>query len=67
MPLYEYRCIHCGEQFEVRQAMGEDGSSLDCPKCKGGKPKKLISTFSSPSASDSFSIGDSCTTLSSGT
>ena len=67
MPLYEYRCTACGEKFEVRQAMGEDGSNLNCPKCKAGKPEKLISAFSSPGASDSFSMGDSCTTLSSGT
>lgn len=62
MPLYEYRCCKCDEQFEVRQAMGEDGSSLRCPRCNAAKPTKLISTFCNPGAGNSLSIGDCCTT-----
>jgi putative FmdB family regulatory protein len=31
MPIYEYQCISCGEKFEVRQSIGEDGSKLNCP------------------------------------
>ncbi|MBE9501009.1 MAG: zinc ribbon domain-containing protein, partial [Chloroflexi bacterium] len=31
MPIYEYQCAHCGQKFEVRQAIGEDSSSLSCP------------------------------------
>jgi len=67
MPLYEYQCTQCGERFEVRQSIGEDGSTLCCPKCNAGKPKKLISTFSSPGTSSSFNIGNSCGTPSTGT
>jgi putative FmdB family regulatory protein len=67
MPLYEYRCTKCGEQFEVRQAMGQDGSNLNCPKCKAAKPEKLISSFSSIGGSGSFSIGNSCSTFSGST
>lgn len=65
MPLYEYQCNQCDERFEVRQAMGEDGSKLKCPRCKAGKPQKLISTFSSPGASHSAGMDDSCSTFSS--
>ena len=67
MPLYEYRCTQCDERFEVRQSIGDDGTTLCCPKCKAGKPTKLISTFSSPGTGSSFSIGDSCGTPSTGT
>ena len=67
VPLYEYQCNQCGEQFEVRQSMGEDGSKLTCPRCKVGNPQRLISTFSSPGASGSFSLGDSCSTFSGST
>jgi len=67
MPLYEYQCNRCGEKFEVRQAMGEDGSRLNCPQCQAGKPTKLISTFSTSGASNSVSIGNSCTTFSGST
>jgi len=51
MPLYEYRCTACGEKFEVRQSMGEDGAKLNCPKCKAAKPEKLFSTFFSSGSS----------------
>ena len=51
MPIYEYRCTQCGENFEVRQGMGEDGSKVTCPKCQAGNPKKLLSTFFSSSSS----------------
>lgn len=67
MPLYEYRCSKCGEQFEVRQAMGEDGSKLNCPRCQAGKPTKLMSTFSSSSSGGSFGAGENCSTFSGGT
>ncbi len=67
MPLYEYRCTQCGECFEIRQSIGEDGTNLHCPKCKAGKPTRLISTFSSPGTGSSFSIGGSCGTPSTGT
>lgn len=52
MPLYEYQCTACGERFEVRQAMSEDGSKLRCPKCNAAKPRKVFSTFFSPGSSD---------------
>jgi len=45
MPIYEYECTQCGERFEVRQSIGEDGSRLNCPKCKAGNPKRLFSSF----------------------
>lgn len=67
MPFYEYHCTQCDERFEVRQAMGEDGSKLNCPKCKAGNPQRLISTFSSPGASGSAGMGDSCSTFSGST
>ncbi len=52
MPIYEYQCVQCGEKFEVRQAMGEDGSKLNCPKCRVGNPRKLFSSFFSSSSSE---------------
>ena len=64
MPLYEYRCTECGEKFEVRQSMGEDGSKLNCPKCQAGKPEKLFSTFFSSGSSEpsDMSFPSSCPT-----
>jgi putative FmdB family regulatory protein len=53
MPIYEYQCAQCGERFEVRQSIGEDGSKLSCPKCKAQNPQRLFSSFFSPSSSTS--------------
>ena len=44
MPLYEYKCENCGNQFEVIQKFS-DPLVDKCPKCGGGPVHKL---FSSP-------------------
>jgi putative FmdB family regulatory protein len=45
MPLYEYHCRDCGEEFEVLQPIGADGSHLECPECAAPRPEKQLSTF----------------------
>lgn len=42
MPVYEYRCNACGDQFELRQKFS-DAPVTECPKC-GGEVAKLISS-----------------------
>ena len=44
MPIYEYKCTKCGDEFEVMQKMS-DSPKEDCEKCKG-KLEKLISQSS---------------------
>jgi putative FmdB family regulatory protein len=66
MPIYEYQCVHCGQKFEVRQAIGEDGSSLNCPKCHAGEPKRLLSSFFSRVSSETEPSEVSCPTCNSG-
>ena len=66
MPIYEYQCAHCGQKFEVRQAIGEDDSSLNCPKCHAGEPKRIFSSFFSRSSSENEPSDVSCPTCSSG-
>ncbi|RME40832.1 MAG: zinc ribbon domain-containing protein [Deltaproteobacteria bacterium] len=41
MPLYEYRCDSCGNEFEVRQKFS-DAPLTECKSC-GGPVRKLIS------------------------
>ena len=67
MPIYEYQCTQCGETFEVRQSIGEDGSKLSCPKCHAQDPKRKISSFFNPGPSASKTSGISCPTCSTGT
>jgi putative FmdB family regulatory protein len=42
MPIYEYRCSACGNEFETL-VRGSD--TPDCPKCHGTKLQKKLSTF----------------------
>lgn len=44
MPMYEYGCSDCGNQFEVRQKFS-DQPLAKCPQC-GGPVAKLISQTS---------------------
>ena len=42
MPIYEYRCDHCGHQFEVLQKIS-DAPVKNCPKCNSNNPRRLVS------------------------
>jgi putative FmdB family regulatory protein len=42
MPIYEYRCSHCGHELEVLQKLS-DAVLTDCPSCRGATLTKLVS------------------------
>ncbi len=44
MPIYEYRCLSCGYQFEEMQRISDEPIKT-CPKC-GGPVQRLISNTS---------------------
>ncbi|GAB4275574.1 MAG: zinc ribbon domain-containing protein [Deferrisomatales bacterium] len=44
MPIYEYRCTSCHDEFEVTQKI-TDAPLRECPKCNGSL-EKLISQSS---------------------
>lgn len=46
MPIFEYQCEKCGEQFEYFHWADEDEESLKCPKCGSIEKKRVISSFS---------------------
>ena len=46
MPTYDYRCLSCGNNFEMFQYMTENHLS-NCPEC-GGKVKRLIGAGAGP-------------------
>jgi putative FmdB family regulatory protein len=58
MPIYEYRCLECGESFEkLVRSMSNPVSKIECPQCGGRKVEKLISHFgvqTSDSSSEPF-------------
>ena len=45
MPIYEYACERCQDEFEVEQRITEDPLKR-CPKCRSPKVKRLISQTS---------------------
>ena len=44
MPLYEYRCLKCGKEFEFLQKFS-DAPKRKCEEC-GGKLEKMVSRTS---------------------
>ncbi len=62
MPIYEYRCDACGEEFERLVFSGDEESEIDCPKCGAQKCRRQMSAFAtsgekSPFASAASSAG----------
>ena len=42
MPLFEFRCKHCGHEFE---ALVRPGDTPGCPACKAVDLEKQLTTF----------------------
>jgi putative FmdB family regulatory protein len=42
MPLYDFRCRSCGDEFE-RLVRKEE--AVECPSCRGQDVERLLSTF----------------------
>jgi putative FmdB family regulatory protein len=47
MPVYEYRCESCGEQFELVQRVSARAEDTMCPHCHAKKATRLLSAFAS--------------------
>ncbi len=43
MPLFEYRCRDCGEQFET--VVFDRHRTVTCKKCHSSRVQKLVSAF----------------------
>ena len=43
MPIYEYECKSCGENFELRRGMNDSDDDIRCPKCGTQGPKRVFS------------------------
>ena len=72
MPIYEYRCLKCKDDFEALVFGSND--KVTCPQCNGDSLERLMSSFgfksggSGESASSAPSSGSSgCASCSSGT
>ncbi len=60
MPIYEFKCYHCGKNFEKLIFKKEEEKDVKCPYCGSEKVEKLFSGFSSIKGKTSgFSCGNS--------
>ena len=57
MPIYEYKCEHCGDTFEVLQKFNENPLT-ECILCHKGPVKKLISVSSFILKGSGFYVND---------
>ena len=61
MPLYEYRCEKCSQQYESYKRLAEEKKDETCPACGGRAAKLGISLFTakgtSPGGAPSCGIG----------
>jgi len=60
VPIYEYHCSDCGNDFE--ELVFSRDPSVECPKCHGADVHRLLSvvSFSTGPGSFSSSAGSSC-------
>ncbi|RUM89039.1 MAG: zinc ribbon domain-containing protein [Thermodesulfatator sp.] len=45
MPIYEFHCEECGEEFEVLCRNRAEAEEVKCQKCGSSKVKRLMSTI----------------------
>ncbi|MDD5255426.1 MAG: zinc ribbon domain-containing protein [Candidatus Omnitrophica bacterium] len=60
MPLYEYRCLDCAATFEY--LLRQSNEEVACPRCRGLRLQRLISTFALAGESRGSSRCGGCST-----
>lgn len=64
MPIYEYKCVQCGHEFE--KLVFKSSDPVECPTCTGHDVKKKFSVFGMKSGGTFVSSsGASCASCSS--
>lgn len=45
MPMYEYACAECGQQFEKLVKSMNDPAPIECPACRSTQTERTLSAF----------------------
>jgi len=59
MPIYEYRCGECGEEFEKFLRSMSAVQEICCPRCGSRRVKKAISLFGKGGSTAGAALSDS--------
>ena len=59
MPIYEYHCLECGDNFEKIVPFSEIASLPECPVCHSTHTQKSISIFATSGSSARTSASSS--------
>jgi len=51
MPLYEYRCVVCGQTFELLRRADDADREAICPRCGSERSERQLSVFRSSGGS----------------
>ena len=62
MPLYEYRCQACGDEFEILRGLNDKDEDVKCPKCGEKKTEKLLSACCAVKGESSSASAGACGT-----
>ncbi|NPV57936.1 MAG: zinc ribbon domain-containing protein [Anaerolineae bacterium] len=66
MPIYEYTCQSCHQQFEKLVRFGDSGQSPQCPHCQSQDTHKKLSLFATNAPASTGSISASSSSCGSG-
>jgi putative FmdB family regulatory protein len=62
MPIYEFQCQKCKNEFEVLFRSGDEKLKIVCPACKSGKARKMMSAFAGGKSGCNSCATTSCST-----
>ncbi len=64
MPIFEFVCTQCGQNFEELVRSASSATEVICPTCHSQQVKKKISTFASKvvGGGASYSMSPACNT-----
>lgn len=52
MPIYEYHCATCEDDFEMLVRSSSEGEHVACPTCEGEEVSKKFSAFATSNAGE---------------
>lgn len=62
MPIYEYVCLDCGDQFEILRAMNDADTPIACQTCNSEHTSRMLSLFNAKSGDRVVAGGSSACT-----